>query len=202
MKLKYYLRGLGVGIIVTALLMGYSDSKAYNRKIQAATIANQVMEQESEMETGMTQPDVEQISSEVESTEEQIEMIQTFTEENESTVEVETEVPDTETETVQEIESVASIEESIVEEETTQGQLLDELFVGQNAKESYLLNIVRGDDSGKVARKLQNAGLIDNAGEFDAFLMQHGYDKKISVGTVEIPLGSSWVEIAEKLSGK
>lgn len=61
---------------------------------------------------------------------------------------------------------------------------------------------MKGDDSGSVARKLQLAGLIDNAKEFDAYLMQHGYDKTISVGTVEITKGAVWQEIAEIISGK
>ena len=43
---------------------------------------------------------------------------------------------------------------------------------------------------------------MENPTEFDAYLMQHGYDKKISVGTVEIAKGAGWLEIAEKISGK
>ena len=64
------------------------------------------------------------------------------------------------------------------------------------------INIVRGDDSGTVARKLQNAGMVESATEYDAYLMQHGYDKKIRVGKVEIPVDATWQEIAEYISGK
>jgi hypothetical protein len=59
-----------------------------------------------------------------------------------------------------------------------------------------------GDDSGKVSRKLYNAGIVDSASEYDAFLMQHGYDKKISVGTKTINITDTWQEIAEKLTSK
>ena len=62
--------------------------------------------------------------------------------------------------------------------------------------------IVSGDDSGTVARKLQTAGLVDNASEFDAYLMQRGYDKKIAVGEKEIPRDATWLEIAEKISSR
>ena len=62
--------------------------------------------------------------------------------------------------------------------------------------------ISKGDDSGTVSRKLYNAGLIENAAEYDAFLMQHGYDKKISTGTKIIYATDSWQEIAEKLTSK
>ena len=38
MKLKYYLRGLGIGIVVTALLMGYSNkNRAAEPKAEVAT---------------------------------------------------------------------------------------------------------------------------------------------------------------------
>ena len=48
---------------------------------------------------------------------------------------------------------------------------------------------------------VEESNAAETATEFDAFLMQHGYDKKISVGVVEIPLNATWMEIAQKLSG-
>lgn len=60
--------------------------------------------------------------------------------------------------------------------------------------------IVSGDDSGTVARKLHNAGLVANAAEFDAFLMQHGYDKRINTGTKTFNRDDSWQKIAEKIT--
>ena len=60
--------------------------------------------------------------------------------------------------------------------------------------------IASGDDSGTVARKLYNAGLIENAAEYDAFLMQHGYDKRLSTGTKTINVTDSWQEIADKIT--
>ena len=68
--------------------------------------------------------------------------------------------------------------------------------------EAVEITIARGDDSGTVARKLQNAGLVENASEYDAYLMQHGYDKKIRVGSVTIPTDSTWQEIADYISGR
>jgi cell division protein YceG involved in septum cleavage len=68
--------------------------------------------------------------------------------------------------------------------------------------ETIDITVAGGDDSGKVSRKLYNAGIIDNASEFDAFLMQHGYDKKITVGTKTINITDTWQEIAEKLTHK
>lgn len=60
--------------------------------------------------------------------------------------------------------------------------------------------IATGDDSGTVARKLYNAGLIQNADEYDSFLIQHGYDKRLTTGTKTINVTDSWQEIAEKIT--
>lgn len=60
--------------------------------------------------------------------------------------------------------------------------------------------IAKGDDSGTVARKLHSAGLVDNAAEFDAFLIQHGYDKRMNPGTKVINVDDPWQAIADKLS--
>ena len=113
-----------------------------------------------------------------------------------------------EAETITETESVTETEtESVQAEETTdkkeQTQSSTEADAGNALLQTTIeINIVRGDDSGTVARKLQNAGMVESATEYDAYLMQHGYDKKIRVGKVEIPVDATWQEIAEYISGK
>lgn len=185
MKLKYYLRGLGMGMIVTALLMGVSVSGEAGSHGQDTALTEEM----TEKETAETLAERAEKEEKEEKEEQEEKETQQETQETEATAEiVETEPAETWEETAQETESA---EETTVSIETVEG-----------AQKSYLLNIVKGDDSGTVARKLQNAGLIENATEFDAFLMQHGYDKKISVGVVEIPLDATWMEIAKRLSGK
>ena len=179
MKLKYYLRGLGIGIVVTALLMGVSSSK----EAKAETTQVAAVEKMTEGETGTSETTVEESNA-----------AETITTQEAKTTETETQEEIRNTEDTEQVEEEVST--IIMEEET-----MASVEIADGAAESYLLNIVKGDDSGTVARKLQNAGLVENATEFDAFLMQHGYDKKISVGVVEIPLNATWMEIAQKLSG-
>lgn len=201
MKLKYYLRGLGIGIIVTALLMGYSDSKAADHKAE-----NQIVKATTESEPETEAVTEEAVLEEPETdylyvTEENSIDLQITEAQNEACSEKETE----ETEsfhTDQITETQSETEEIMTEKETEEEELIPSVFVGEDAQECYLLQIVKGDGSGTVARKLQNAGIIENAAEFDAYLMQHGYDKKISVGTVEIPQGATWLEIAQMISGR
>ena len=92
------------------------------------------------------------------------------------------------------------MEEEVVQETTQETMTEESSEVVVDSSDIITVRIVSGDDSGTVARKLQTAGVVENASEFDAFLMQHGYDKKIAVGEVEIKKGSTWLEIAEKLS--
>ena len=208
MKLKYYLRGLGIGIAVTALLMGYSNkNRAAEPKAEVATeeTAGDLLADrngEATTEEVIEQSTVENVTVETDSaetSEEEISQQGTASELESSTQEAET---ITETEIVTETET-----ESVQAEETTdkkeQTQSSTEADAGNALPQTTIeINIVRGDDSGTVARKLQNAGIVESATEYDAYLMQHGYDKKIRVGKVEIPVDATWQEIAEYISGK
>lgn len=208
MKLKYYLRGLGIGIAVTALLMGYSNkNRAAEPKAEVATeeTAGDLLADrngEATTEEVIEQSTVENVTVETDSAETSEEE----TSQQETTSELESSTQ--EAETITETESVTETEtESVQAEETTdkkeQTQSSTEADAGNALPQTTIeINIVRGDDSGTVARKLQNAGIVESATEYDAYLMQHGYDKKIRVGKVEIPVDATWQEIAEYISGK
>lgn len=192
MRLKYQLRGLGVGVILTAaLLMIFSDEGEVSAKVDGTEMVANTENEITEASEGFENLITEEFSTIVE---------EGTVEEVESTVEMETIID--EEQTIQtEVEEMFSsvIEEQIEEtvEETKQEETLE-----NDLTDVVKIKIVGGDDSGTVARKLQVAGLVDNASEFDAYLMQHGYDKKISVGEKEIPRDATWIEIAEKISSR
>lgn len=192
MRLKYQLRGLGVGVILTAaLLMIFSDEGEVSAKVDGTEMVANTENEITEASEGFADIITEEVSTIVE---------EGTVEEVESTVEMETIID--EEQTIQtEVEEMFSsvIEEQIEEtvEETKQEETLE-----NDLTDVVKIKIVGGDDSGTVARKLQVAGLVDNASEFDAYLMQHGYDKKISVGEKEIPRDATWIEIAEKISSR
>lgn len=203
MRLKYQLRGLGIGIIITAaLLMGFSDDEKASAESDNTLVMASV-EEESNEEVTVTEMKTE--------TQETVPIIlrEESTEETESLSDVEENTVETESEFVPEM---STVEETTEAETETSEKVTTEIATEEAEKEStdgivgntdvVEIRIVSGDDSGTVARKLQIAGLVENASEYDAYLMQHGYDKKISVGTVEIAKGSTWLEIAEKISGR
>lgn len=66
----------------------------------------------------------------------------------------------------------------------------------EQQRESVTIEIVSGDSSFTVCKKLAQAGLIESANEYDSYLCQNGYDKRIRAGSFEIPAGAGEEEIA------
>ncbi len=65
-----------------------------------------------------------------------------------------------------------------------------------DTSETVTIEIKRGDSSVSLSRDLKEAGLIQDAKAYDKYLCNNGYDRKISVGVYQIPMGSSEEEIA------
>lgn len=195
MRLKYQLRGLGIGIILTAaLLMAFADDgkdsvKADDMEV-LASIENETQESSMETESVSSVEETSVVVEEEFSTEENSLEMETTSEE-ESIVQ-----------TLMENELVIATTEESLEEKSVEEELSLEEDETKVLTDVVKIKVVSGDDSGTVARKLQIAGLVDNASEFDAYLMQHGYDKKIAVGEKEIPMDATWIEIAEKISSR
>ncbi len=219
-RLKYYLRGLGTGILVTMVLMMVSNADAAQNTVSDSDIdfwqEEQTKEESEAIETEESIPVIERESA-VQTGEDFVtgDVIQKGASvETEAMTDVETEVTQTsgntsiniegfQTEESTLTEESASVEESDTVEQSVSESVESIADAGQQTVDTAVtIQVVKGDGSGTVARKLQNAGLIDNASEFDAYLMQHGYDKKIRIGTVKIEAGATWMEIANKLIGK
>lgn len=217
MRLKSYLRGLGIGIIVTALLLHFSDSenlkvskKPDNKDIDIIEVTANVLDENTD-DTDIEETIKESVEVPVEETvvesEDEVSVqdeeivgfdVSTDTKivfDTDSNIDIEeTNEPEDENEEDGELES-----EEVTQMLETISKTLENTEV-KNEK-VYEISIVKGDDSGTVSRKLANIGLIDNAQEFDAYLMQHGYDKRISVGNIKISEGATWNDIARKISG-
>ena len=70
----------------------------------------------------------------------------------------------------------------------------------QAVQETVTITINSGEGSGTVSRKAAQAGLVADAADFDRYLCANGYDKKLAVGNHIIPVGASYEEIAKKLT--
>lgn len=191
MKIRFYLRGLGLGILVTSiffLICSRSPQTMSDEMIKARA-----------KELGMTESVV---LAEL-ATQEEVQVLETEeTEETEETVE------ETVTETVDESEEeivsketdevdVTISEETTVEEVSEEETVTVESTFANTEPVSVMVN--RGEGSDTVSKRLQDAGLVADAYEYDRYLMANGYDKRIGAGEHIIPVGATWEEIAKIL---
>lgn len=64
------------------------------------------------------------------------------------------------------------------------------------------LTVYNGDSSVSVAGKLAALGLVSSQAEYDAYLCSHGYDRTIRTGVHVIPVGATEQQIAEIITTK
>ena len=227
MKFKYMIRGLGLGVIITAAVLG-----AYNRNAVAdarvAVLKDYGLDGESPLAEETSTAEEE--ASAAESTEPVIMRDDEKEAEIESVLDAAKDAENSDNgasdgqapngEVSDGDPSNGEVSDGEVSDgNTSDSQASDAAPSGQETPEQGSSAVVvvpsdeeeasgetveivieSGDDSGTVSRKLQNAGVIENASEFDAFLMQHGYDKKISTRKKVIGVADTWQEIADKIS--
>ena len=197
MKRRYYMRGIGISMIVTAILMGVatggkeslSDEEIKKRALQLGmveeknTVLSDLKNQESSSPTIVYDEDEQQES----------ENMPESTEPGESE-----EVPEsTEPAESEEVrESTEPIETEEIPESTVANESTEDAD-GTEPAETVTITVVKGDSSVSVSRDLEEAGLVESAKDFDRYLCNNGYDKRISVGTYEIPIGTSEEKIAK-----
>ena len=217
MNLKYYLRGLGIGIVVAAVLMGVAtrgnetmtDAEIKERAAQLGMVEQKVLADIGNAEAGNTS------GASVETTENsqtgtaadlngtpQTEGTAGLTEEpqaevTEAPAEAPTEVP-TEALTEMPTEAPTETPTEIPTEAPTEvppSRATDAPQAGVGAM--VHLTISSGESSWTVSQNLAELGLVEDASSFDRFLSQGGYDKSIRVGEFEVPMGADYEEIAK-----
>lgn len=230
MEKKYYFRGLGLGIIVTALIMGIALARGEKGKMTDAEVIARAKE------LGMTENTRLLESSETDENPKETEETEASAEEEKAGEESAKEPvkkdiavaqpkDDAKQPTKDDVKEPAKTEpaaqENVTSGNTTQSKkpqtgtnemtkqdedtgqkvpeeesLQEKSSTQQAAAEETSITIVSGDGSYKVAKKLEEAGVIFSASSFDDFLCQHGYDKRLRTGTFRIPAGASDEEIA------
>ena len=215
MKLKYYLRGLGIGMAVTALILGISFSGRQGQEAQTLT-DEQIRERASEL--GMVDSSELTLAELQNSAQPQTTMEPEVTEEPkpttepENTIEPETTTepkataePETTTEpkATAEPETTAELEMTTESEMTTEPEATEEPELITAPEQSQTtITIKKGSDSGSVSRMFYEAGLVENAKAFDNYLCNNGYSRSINPGIYEIAPGTSEEEIAKIITGK
>lgn len=203
MKLKYYLRGLGIGILVTTVILSLAgvgrknmtDEEVVKRAKELGMVESTLLSDlPDQTKTDEVRPTEPEISLQPETSE---------PEESASTPET----PEAPEETTTTPEISAAPEETTTTPETPAAP--EETPVSPEdgnpdtpAGETVTLVIGRGESSTTVSKNLKKAGIVEDAAAFDRFLCNNGYDKKIITGTYEIPYGASEEEIAKIITRK
>lgn len=216
MKLKYYLRGLGIGIVVTAVIMGVSangkpvamtDAQIVARARELGMVDGVLRDlQTSETETATAETEeaaVEAAAAEIEAAQAETEAAQT---EETAAAQAETEAAQPETESGAETETSAEEPEAGEAQAAEEPEAAEEQATTEEPAQSteieqtVIVTVYPGEGSYTVSRKLAALGLVESADIYDTFLCQNGYDKKIITGNHEIKVGMTADEIARALT--
>lgn len=192
MKFKYFLRGLGLGILFSSIIFLAAYQGNSPKKLTDAEVIKRAKE------LGMVEEDTPLkglLSSEEKASEKDKEKSTA----NEKDVKQDASVQEnTEQDTVSTTEAKSSEESSQKESDSAQAST-ENKDTDQN-KEKVTLTIEGGASSYPVCQRLQELGMIDSAEEFDSYLVEQGYASRIRVGTHTLKKGMSFYEIAEAIS--
>lgn len=223
MERKYYLRGLGIGIAVTAIIMGIvqsggrtmTDKEIIARAKELGMVENTVLsdtidentEKENTDENAAddsavkdqsqdkTPQDSAKVDDAVQTAGDNVSADETDAQKDTDDAETESgaDRPDDADATPDSTEDVEA--ESEEEEESADA---NEIITSAAIK---TITVNSGDGSYTVAKKLADVGVVTSAETFDTFLCQNGYDKRLRTGTFSIPADASDEQIARIVTG-
>lgn len=224
MNLKYYLRGLGVGIVVTSLILGIGlgsrketlsneEIKERARTLgmveESITVAEAAAQKEEEAQEKVTADPVPEenaegdaetiVSAEPEVSSEPAVSVSAAPETSEEPKVSAASEPEASEEPNA---SAASEPEAGATPEAGVKPVANEAEEDSGtapAKEIVDITINPGEGSYVISQKLEQSGLVDDATEYDAYLCDNGYHTKLRAGVHKIPMGSTREEIAKLL---
>ncbi|MBQ9610922.1 MAG: endolytic transglycosylase MltG [Lachnospiraceae bacterium] len=179
MKLKYFIRGLGVGIIFGTIIMLVAHLKIDENNLSDSQIEARAGE------LGMVWPE----ETEATATDALTKVNSDGqTEASDIITEAVTEVKLTETEITTEVNTQIT-----TEEKTTQATTEKDVFT------EATITVTRGMSSAQVAELLENAGIIESAEDFDNYLISQGVSDKIQVNSYNFNSNMTYEEITNGL---
>ncbi len=231
MRIRMYLRGLGIGIIVTALIMGLSANRKQtlsDEEIKSKAAALGMVEQDSVLkpivsEEGTKEPKKEE-TKEPEAEPQKEEVKEPAEEPKKEEAEKPAEEPKKEEaekpaeepkkeeaekpaeepkkeETEKPAEEPKKEETKEPEAEPQKAESTAETNNGVKTTGKFTIEIAGGSGSETVCKLLQKGGVIASASDFDKYLCDHGYDHKIRTGKHTIPAGADYETIAKIITG-
>ena len=168
MKLKYYLRGLGIGILVTAAIL----TIVYHTK--GSMSDSQIMKRAAQLGMVMASTEDDTLFAQ--------------------TTQVDTTIEETGTISVEETTTVVETTEAVTEASTEKPTEAPTEAPTEPAE--AVLTISPGMYSESVSAELVRLGIITNQKEFNSYLVNNGYAECIQTGDFKIKADMSYDEIA------
>ncbi|MDE5778621.1 MAG: endolytic transglycosylase MltG [Lachnospiraceae bacterium] len=200
MEFKYFLRGLGTGIIFASIIFlivysGNNQQKMSDAEIKKRAQELGMEEKDDPIKDLISTTDSKESSgksSEEESTDIDSSDKGSDTEEEvkeDNTKEIPTEAADDENKSTEETTAQDKAAEVSLKESETKAEEIDIEF-----------SIRKGDTSYPVSLRLKDLGIIDSAEEFDTYLVKHDYANRLRVGDYTLKRGMDYQSIAETIS--
>ena len=178
MKFKYYLRGVAIGVIVTVIIMAiafniHEDQLTDEEVIQRAQELGMQMSDEGVIADKETESEGVSSDNEAQSQESS---------------------DNTQEETSEEDDEDAASNKS----KSTKNSDSDD----EESKKTITVKITNGNSSDDIALQLYSAGVVDDASDFNDYLIEHGYDSSLRTGTFTFEYGASYAQVAKVLIRK
>jgi cytoskeletal protein RodZ len=195
MKFKYFLRGLGFGIVFASVVC----LTAYQNHSSEALSDEAVIQRAKELGMVEKEDTVATLLENQNNTEKNTDNSVSDTSQDTS------EEKTTETNTTEEMETTDTETTEVSRKASTKENGTSESAVAEEDSKSttektVTITIERGSSSYPVCQKLQEAGMIEDASEFDTYLVENGYADRIRVGEHTLKLGMDFHDIAEAIS--
>lgn len=197
MKFKYFLRGLGLGIIFASIVcltayQGNSPKDMSDAEIKRRAKELGMVEQEDKIG--------DLLEKNNENNQENVDVVNETTEQVSTTEQISTSESSEESgKTTKKVTETNSTEEKKKQESTTENQTNAEKQP-ETEEEMIKITVERGSSSFPVCQKLQELGMIEDANDFDTYLVKNGYASRIRVGEHTLKRGMSYHDIAEAIS--
>lgn len=192
MRLKYYLRGLGLGIIFTCLMFMLFSNKTANNNTDQTDIYNQIDAATETLsnETG---------SGENNDTADDASVTDDTDVQNDANVS-----DNLEAQNGQDTQNNPQAQDNAESQNSADNQTDDSNITGEtgtdDVQDEYVtLVIEKGDIARDVAESLYEEGIIDDVESFRKYLGETGVSRTLHAGEYNIKVGSTYEEIVELL---
>lgn len=221
MRLKYFLRGVGIGILVTTIIL--TATHASERRMSDSEVIDRAIElgmsfsaSHSGQQSGTEEASTDESSTGQETSGDDV--MDDLQHDGETETEMGSQSPsetvsestsDGEASPGKESEAVTGMTTQAITEttETTTELTTENNNAGSaarvmNNEVTCTINITKGMSSRTVCDMLKQNGIIEDAADFDRYLIKTGYDDKIRVGEVEVNSGMTYEELTASLYKK